>query len=203
MLILSIWTTGKPTLSNYLRRAGSQGSHHRNAGYGCASFDNDKVRWTDILVLCGVRATGDNEDASNRLYKNNRDGSFTDVTEKAGLLRKMWASAVTVGDYDNDGFEDLFITVYGQNVLYRNNGNGTFTDVTKEAGLLDSQTRWGAGCCFVDYDRDGHLDLFVSNYLDFDLTAPEVRHERELRLERSSGAVRPARTAILSPFPLS
>jgi enediyne biosynthesis protein E4 len=139
-------------------------------GCGCAFFDYDNDGWMDILVLSGLRATGGNEDAGNRLYKNNRDGSFTDVTAKAGLLRKMWASAVTVGDYNNDGFEDLFITAYGQNVLYRNNGDGTFTDVTEQAGLLNSQTRWGAGCCFVDYDRNGRLDLFVANYVDFDLT---------------------------------
>lgn len=139
-------------------------------GCGCAFFDYDNDGWMDILVLSGLRAIGSNEDASNRLYKNNRDGTFTDVTAQAGLQRKMWASAVTVGDYNNDGFEDLFITAYGQNVLYRNNGDGTFTDITEQAGLLDSQTRWGAGCCFVDYDRNGHLDLFVSNYVDFDLT---------------------------------
>ena len=139
-------------------------------GCGCAFFDYDNDGWMDILVLSGMRTRGSNEDVSNRLYKNNRDGTFTDVTAKAGLLRKMWASAVTVGDYNNDGFEDLFITAYGQNVLYRNNGNGTFTDVTEQAGLLDTQTRWGSGCCFVDYDRNGHLDLFVSNYVDFDLT---------------------------------
>ena len=76
---------------------------------------------------------------------------------------------VTVGDYNNDGFEDVFITYYGQNVLYRNNGDGTFTDVTKEAGLLDAAPRFGSGCTFVDYDRDGRLDLFVSNYADFDI----------------------------------
>ena len=106
--------------------------------------------------------------ASNRLYKNKRDGTFEDVTEKAGLLRSEWASAVTVGDYNNDGFDDLFVTAYGHNTLYRNNGDGTFRDVTKESGLWEAQERWGAGCSFVDYDRDGHLDLFVSNYVKFD-----------------------------------
>lgn len=138
-------------------------------GCGCAFFDYDNDGWMDALVLSGSRVANVPENTSSRLYRNNRDGTFTDVTAKAGLLRTLWASGVTVGDYNNDGFEDLFITAYGQNVLYRNNGNGTFTDVTKEAGLLDLRTRWGAGCSFVDYNLDGHLDLFVSNYLDFDL----------------------------------
>ncbi|MGI8958486.1 MAG: CRTAC1 family protein [Bryobacteraceae bacterium] len=142
-------------------------------GCGCAFFDYDNDGWMDLLVLSGSRVADVPKDTSSRLYRNNRDGTFTDVTEKAGLLRTLWASGVTVGDYNNDGFDDLFITAYGQNVLYRNNGDGTFTDVTKEAGLLDSRTRWGAGCSFVDYNLDGHLDLFVSNYLDFNLaTAP-------------------------------
>ena len=88
---------------------------------------------------------------------------------EAGLFRTGWAAGVTVGDYNNDGNEDLFITYWGQNVLYRNNGDGTFTDVTKEAGLLQEGTRWGSGCTFVDYNRDGHLDLFVANYLEFDM----------------------------------
>ena len=88
---------------------------------------------------------------------------------KAGLFRTGYAYGVTVGDYNNDGFEDLFITYWGQNVLYRNNGDGTFTDVTKAAGLLDTLQRFGSGCAFVDYDRDGKLDLFVANYLVFDM----------------------------------
>jgi hypothetical protein len=87
--------------------------------------------------------------------------AFTDVTEKAGLHYAGWAAGVCVGDYNNDGFEDLFCSYFGQNKLYRNNGDGTFTDVTKEAGLLNESPRWGGGCTFVDYNRDGHLDLFV------------------------------------------
>jgi enediyne biosynthesis protein E4 len=89
------------------------------------------------------------------------------VTAKAGLVRTGWAMGVTVGDYNNDGFEDIFVTYWGQNVLYRNNGDGTFTDVTRTAGLL-RPVRWGTGCTFVDYDRDGNLDLFVANYVVFD-----------------------------------
>jgi len=136
-------------------------------GCGCAFLDYDNDGWLDILTLSGSRMGGAPE-ATNRLYRNNRDGTFTDVTERSGLRRGGWASAVTVGDYNNDGFEDLFITYWGQNVLYRNNGDGTFTDVTKEAGLLHDGRRWGSGCTFLDYDRNGLLDLFVGNYLEFD-----------------------------------
>src|SRR5579872_5299581 len=104
---------------------------------GVAFFDYDNDGWLDILVLSGSRYGDPPPDASNRLYKNNRDGTFTDVTQKAGLFRTGYAYGVTVGDYNNDGFEDLFITGWGQNLLYRNNGDGTFTDVTKSAGLLN------------------------------------------------------------------
>ncbi len=138
---------------------------------GVAFFDFDNDGWLDILVLSGSRFGDPPATASNRLYKNNRDGTFTDVTEKAGLFRTGYAYGVTIGDYNNDGFEDLFITYYGQNVLYRNNGDGTFTDVTKEAKLWSDTPRFGSGCTFVDYDRDGNLDLFVANYLVFDYAA--------------------------------
>jgi hypothetical protein len=135
-------------------------------GCGVAFLDYDNDGWLDVFILNGTRLEGAPADATNRLYKNNRDGTFTDVTEKAGLVRTGWASAVTVGDYDNDGFDDLFITYYGQPVLYHNNGNGTFTDVTGKAGLRQDGVRYGSGCTWVDYDRDGKLDLFVANYLN-------------------------------------
>jgi hypothetical protein len=137
-------------------------------GAGVAFFDYDNDGWLDIFILSGTRLEGAPPEATNRLYKNNRDGTFTDVTAKAGLLRAGWASAVTVGDYNNDGHEDLFLTYYGQNVLYRNNGDGTFTDVTKEAKLTIGGSPWCSGCTWVDYDRDGHLDLFIATYLEFD-----------------------------------
>jgi hypothetical protein len=135
-------------------------------GAGIAFLDYDNDGWIDIFVLSGTLMDGLSH-ATNRLYKNNRDGTFTEVTQKAGLVRAGWAMGVTVGDYNNDGCEDIFITYWGQNVLYRNNGDGTFTDVTREAGLL-RPARWGTGCTFVDYDRDGNLDLFIANYVVFD-----------------------------------
>ena len=121
-----------------------------------------------MLLLSGARLGADGPEKSIRLYRNERDGTFREVTEEAGLQRSGWASAVTVGDYDNDGYDDLFITYWGQDVLYRNNGKGGFEDVTEQAGLLRPDRRWGSGCTWVDYDRDGHLDLFVANYLEFD-----------------------------------
>ena len=151
---------------------------------GVAFFDYDNDGWLDILVLSGSRFGDPPATASNRLYKNNRDGTFTDATEKAGLFRTGYAQGVTVGDYNNDGFDDLFLTYWGQNVLYRNNGDGTFTDVTKDSGLLNAQSRFGSGCAFVDYDRDGRLDLFVSNYVGFDMnTAPRAGESKSCNFE--------------------
>jgi hypothetical protein len=143
-------------------------------GGGCAFIDYDNDGWMDLFIVGGTRLEGAPPGASNRLYHNNRDGTFTDVTVQAGLWDTGWACGVCVGDYNNDGFEDLFCTYYGHNRLYRNNGNGTFTDVTKESGLLDAATRFGTGCSFFDYNRDGHLDLFVANYVEFDLKHPPV-----------------------------
>jgi len=135
-------------------------------GCGAAFIDFDNDGWVDLLVLSGTRLEGDPPGVTNHLYKNNRDGTFTDVTKKAGLVHAGWASSVTVGDYDNDGFDDLFITYYGHNVLYHNNGDGTFSDVTRKAGLDQTAVHYGSGCTWLDYDRDGRLDLFVANYLN-------------------------------------
>ena len=157
------------------------GGEHRNkylletTGCGVAFYDYDNDGWLDIFLVNGSRLEGfpSGQAPSSHLFKNNRDGTFTDVTAQAGLLHCGWGQGVCIGDYDNDGYEDLFVTYFGKNVLYHNNGNGTFTDVTERAGVGGSGKRWNTGCAFVDYDRDGHLDLFVANYIDLDLaTAP-------------------------------
>lgn len=147
-------------------------------GCGCAFIDYDNDGWMDVFLVSGTRLEGAPPEATNRLYKNNRDGTFTDVTENSGLHLVGWGNGVCIADYNNDGFDDIFITYFGQNRLFRNNGNGTFTDVTKQAGLWqEGPPRWGTGCAFVDYDRDGHLDLFVSNYIRFDLQHAPVPGE--------------------------
>jgi hypothetical protein len=148
-----------------------------STGCGCAFIDYDNDGWMDLFILSGTRLGGAPEGTTNRLYKNNRDGAFTDVTEKAGLHSLGWACGVCVGDYNNDGFDDIFCTTYGQNILYRNNGDGTFTDVTKAAGLWSDHARYGAGCAFLDYNRNGHLDLFVSNYVGFTFESAGVPGE--------------------------
>jgi enediyne biosynthesis protein E4 len=138
-------------------------------GSGVALVDYDGDGWLDIFLLSGTRFDDPPPGATNRLYRNNRDGTFSEVTKAAGLARTGWASSVAVADYDGDGNDDLFVTFWGSNALYRNRGDGRFEDVTREAGLLEPETRWGSGATFLDYDRDGDLDLFVANYLVFDL----------------------------------
>ncbi|PYX85062.1 MAG: RNA-binding protein [Acidobacteria bacterium] len=145
-------------------------------GCGVALFDYDNDGWLDIFLVNGTSLDPaiSHLHPTSYLFRNNRDGTFTDVTARSGLSHSGWGQGCCVGDYDNDGFEDLFVTYWGHNVLYHNNGDGTFTDASARAGVEGTEWRWGAGCCFLDYDRDGHLDLFVANYLNFDLeTAPK------------------------------
>ena len=139
-------------------------------GGGIALFDYDNDGWLDIFIVngWGVRGFPKGEEPTNHLYRNNRDGTFTDVTAKAGVARSGWGQGVCVGDYNNDGFLDLFVTYYGKNVLYRNNGDGTFTDITQKSGLLQPRDQWNTGATFLDYNRDGHVDLFVSNYVGYE-----------------------------------
>jgi enediyne biosynthesis protein E4 len=143
-------------------------------GTGVAVFDYDNDGWPDIFLVNGTTLEGfsTGQAPTNHLYRNNHDGTFTDVTVKAGLAASGWGQGVCVGDYDNDGWEDLYVTYYGKNRLYHNEG-GSFTDIADKAAVAGNGKAWGTGCAFVDYDRDGLLDLIVANYVDFDLsTAP-------------------------------
>ena len=140
-------------------------------GSGIAYFDYDHDGWLDIYLTNGTRFDTNwpsGQAPTSHLYKNNRDGTFTDVTEKSRLARTGWQTGICVGDYDNDGWDDLFCCSWGHNILFHNNGDGTFTDVTHKTGLYSEQVRWGAGCTWLDYDRDGLLDLFVCNYIKLD-----------------------------------
>ncbi|HEV2176104.1 MAG TPA: CRTAC1 family protein [Terriglobia bacterium] len=145
-------------------------------GSGVAFFDYDMDGWLDVYLTNGLRLDTTwpkGETPTSHLYKNNRDGTFTDATAGSGLGVSGWQTGVCVGDYDNDGWDDLFCCFWGHNILFHNNGDGTFTDVTKKAGLWEDfdeghPQRWGSGCTWLDYDRDGHLDLFVANYIVFD-----------------------------------
>ena len=136
---------------------------------GCAFFDFDGDGYLDIYFVNGDALPGfkRTQHIYNALYRNNRDGTFTDVTDKAGVRGHGYGMGVVAGDYNNDGFQDLFVTSFGSSILYRNNGDGTFTDVTAKAGL--NCRGWGTSAAFFDYDNDGFLDLFVCNYVDFSL----------------------------------
>lgn len=140
-------------------------------GCGAAAFDYDGDGWLDLFVVNGTTLEGfpKGKEPVSHLYRNRRDGTFEDVTAKAGLALSGWGQGACAGDYDNDGHEDLFVTFWGHNRLFRNRGDGTFEETSKSAGLDVSRRRWGAGCAFLDYDRDGRLDLFAANYIDLDL----------------------------------
>ncbi len=143
-----------------------------STGSGVALIDYDRDGYPDIFLVNGNRLESFAPSAAptNHLFHNNRDGTFTDMTVRAGVASSGWGQGVCAGDFDNDGFDDLFVTYYGrQNILYHNNGDGTFTDVTAMAGLEGPSRNWSTGCAFVDYDRDGRLDLFVASYVDFNL----------------------------------
>jgi hypothetical protein len=143
-------------------------------GTGVAIFDYDNDGWPDIFIVNGTTLKGfsSSQAPTNHLYRNNHDGTFTDITRKAGLVATGWGQGVCVGDYDDDGWDDLYVTYYGSNRLYHNE-KGVFREVGAQAGVAGSGKAWGTGCAFVDYDRDGLLDLIVANYVDFDLaTAP-------------------------------
>jgi len=144
-------------------------------GSGIAFFDYDNDGWLDIYLTNGSRLDANwpaGQAPTTHLFKNNRDGTFTDVTAKSGIGRSGWQTGVCVGDYDNDGWDDIFCTFWGRNILFHNNGDGTFTDVTRKTGLYQEKGRWGTGCTFLDYDRDGHLDLFVCNFVKLDPDHP-------------------------------
>ena len=143
-------------------------------GSGVAIIDYDHDGWPDILLLNGKHLDEtpvSGPQPTSHLYHNNHDGTFTDVTVSAGLNFTGWAQGACVGDYDNDGFDDLYVTFYGKNRLYHNEGNGKFREVAETAGVAGKGDAWGTGCAFVDYDRDGKLDLVVANYVQLDIKA--------------------------------
>ena len=137
-------------------------------GAGCAFLDYDNDGWMDIYLVNSGKCDfyHPNPPLRNALYRNNRDGTFTDVTEKAGVAAGGYGQGVAVGDYDGDGFPDLYVTQYGRSILYHNNGDGTFTDVTEKAGV--AAPGWSSSAVWFDYDNDGRLDLFVCRFVDFD-----------------------------------
>jgi len=168
----------------WVHTAGKSASKHlpETSGAGCAFLDFDNDGWMDIyLVNSGVADFyTPPRPLRNALYRNNRDGTFTDVTEKAGVAGGGYGMGVAVGDYNGDGFADIYVTQFGRNILYRNNGNGTFTDVTEKAGV--SCSGWSSSAVWFDYDNDGKLDLFVCQFAEFDAAlgcgtdAAGVRH---------------------------
>jgi hypothetical protein len=167
------------TFRDITQRAGIHFVHNNGAfgkkylpetmGPGVAFIDYDNDGWPDIFLVNGTDWPGHaSKHSTPKLYHNNHDGTFTDVTHKAGLDIEIFGMGVAVGDYDNDGYDDLFITAMGQSRLFHNNGNGTFSDVTQKAGLMGPK-EFSTSAAWVDYDRDGNLDLVVANYVQWSL----------------------------------
>jgi hypothetical protein len=161
---------------DFVLRNGAMGRKYQvetlPGGLGVIDFDGDG--WPDLFCTNGAtlpELAKSGPEYWNRLYRNNRDGTFSDVTLKSGLQGQGYSMGVAVGDYNNDGHEDLFVAGVHGNHLYRNNGDGTFSDATREAGLAGpgslGRPVWSVGACWIDYDNDGRLDLFVSNYCDW------------------------------------
>ncbi len=149
--------SGEPLTKKYIVEAN---------GAGVAFFDYNNDGYPDIFLLNSARFSK-GPTSTSHLYRNNKNGTFTDVTQQAGLARSGWGNGICSGDVNNDGHEDLFLTYWGPNALYLNK-NGAFSDITQQAGLTRPHKEWSSGCTFLDYDRDGHLDLFIAQYLDFE-----------------------------------
>src|SRR5271155_1353911 len=159
---------------NFVHSSGKSSQKYlpESTGAGCAFLDYDNDGWMDIYLVnsgpCDFWTPP--TPLRNALYRNNRDGTFTDVTEKAGVSGGGYGMGVAVGDYNGDGFPDLYVTQYGRNILYRNNGDGTFTDGTEKAGV--AAAGWSSSAVWFDYDNDGRLDLFVCQFAEFDKSVP-------------------------------
>ncbi|MEX2262296.1 MAG: CRTAC1 family protein [Bryobacteraceae bacterium] len=170
--------TRQAGLSGFVNKQGSVRKDYilESIGGGCAWFDYDRDGWLDIILIRGadLESYAKGGERVCALYRNNRDGKFTDATGKAGLAARGWGMGVTIGDYDADGREDMFVTGYGRNFLFRNKGDGTFSEVAGKAGLL-STGLWSTGAVFFDYDGDGRLDLYVARYVHFDASKPVRR----------------------------
>ena len=151
--------SGSPTEKSYIVES---------TGTGVAIIDYDRDGLPDVLLVGADRFADEGAEPRHYLYRNRGGLRFEDVTERAGIRHTGWAQGACVGDVDDDGYDDIAIPHWGQNRLYRNQGDGTFRDETAERGLTEAGTRWGTGCAFLDFDRDGDLDLFVANYLQFD-----------------------------------
>jgi enediyne biosynthesis protein E4 len=145
-------------------------------GSGVGFIDYDRDGLVDLFFVNGKRLDESSTSSGpvNHLYKNRGDGAFTDVTRESGTGYSGWGQGVCVADYDNDGYDDLFVTYYGKNRFYHNNQNGTFTELAEKAGVAGTESRWNTGCAFIDYDRDGNVDLFVANYVDLGLDLSKI-----------------------------